>query len=164
MGVGEGGFSNGGTGRERGKGGGKGVRAEGEGKRGAEGAREALALPALGGSRGTDAAVPGRATSLCRGRWRGAGEGRRARRGCGEGGDYSTGRRIGCIQSQSGCKLGPGLVAWGARGSAAGGWGRIESGVGGGNLERGHLLQLSPRQLGAFAQTTPPPLPGNFFL
>ncbi|XP_027416451.1 uncharacterized protein LOC113904014 [Bos indicus x Bos taurus] len=142
--------------RKGGRGGGKGVRAEGRGEaRGRKAREEARSLSRLSAARGAQT-PPFRAAqlSLCRGRWRGAG-GKEGRSGAvGRGGYSISGRRIGCIQSQSGCKLGPWPGRVGCKGSAAGGWG-VDRKRRGEGLERGHLLQLSPRQLGAFAQTTP---------
>ena len=132
------------------------MRAERRGEaRGRKAREEARSLSPLSAARGAQT-PPFRAAqlSLCRGRWRGAG-GKEGRAGAVGRGDYSiSGRRIGCIQSQSGCKLGPWPGGVGCKGSAAGGWGADRKRRGEG-LERGHRLQLSPRQLGAFAQTTP---------
>ena len=111
--------------RKGGRGGGKGVRAEGRGEaRGRKAREEARSLSRLSAARGAQT-PPFRAAqlSLCRGRWRGAG-GKEGRAGAvGRGGYSISGRRIGCIQSQSGCKLGPWPGRVGCKGSAAGGWG-----------------------------------------
>lgn len=113
------------------------------------------------GYSGAAAAAPGRAApALPREAARRAREGRAGAVGRG---DYSISqRRIGCIQSQSGCKLRPRPWSGEVRGIQAvvgdggrGGWelrGRHGEG-----LEEGHLLQLSPRQRWAAARAPRPP-------
>lgn len=163
MGVGEkGDFLTEEPGEKRGRGAGRECERRGGEARGRKARERPRSLSrSPGGSRGTG--TPRR--SGPRSSRSAAGGGRRgreggARRGCGEG-DYSiSGRRIGCIQSQSGCKPGTGLVAW-VQGERGGGLGADRKRRGEG-LERGHLLQLSPQRLRALPR--PPPASSSWQL
>lgn len=159
---GEGGFSVGGTGREkRGKGGGKGVRAEGEGEARGEGAVRRRRSPC---SRrlSTDAAgVPGRAARSAAGGGE-AREGRRGAPGLWEGGTIPSADG-GLAASKASPDANPG--PWPGRGVQG-----ARRGVGADRKRRGGLGEGPPSAVAAaaargFCPDHPlPPLPGNFFL
>ncbi|XP_078209515.1 uncharacterized protein LOC144579780 [Callithrix jacchus] len=152
----------GGTGeRAGGRGGARGRRAQEE-----ERARSPLA-PACGTDHsGAAAAAPGRAApALPREAARRAREGRAGAVGRG---DYSISqRRIGCIQSQSGCKLRPRPRSGEVRAIQAvvgdGGRGGWELGGGVGRAWRRATFCSCHRVNAGQLPGHPPPLPGNFF-
>eukprot|EP00069_Balaena_mysticetus_P019268 bmy_00496T0 len=157
--------------RKEGREGGREGRAS-RGERGGEGAEGAgggaRSLSPLRGSRGryssaaAAAAAPGRAAlALPR---EVARRGREGRAGAVGRGDYSISeRRIGCIQSQSGCKLGPWPGRVGFRGARGGGGGLEGQREAWGGLGGGPPSAVVTASALGFCQSTPPPLPGNFF-